>query len=313
MKTGWRRAAGGWRGAVLLLAASACTPDFQSPSQVTDLRVLAIQQQADGGFADAFVDLAAQTVQEVHVRALIVDPRARPGLAAQGRLCSPTDSGRCDDLTPFDPDRDPPFPNPDGGIAQEPVYTLQVPPAVLAQALQSDDLKGFGGIRVQFSLEAYYGDPHDPVMASKILLYSTSPDSMRNHNPEVAQLEVTRDGAHYQTVLPGDTLSVTAGVEYGLRPMLGPGGAGIEEYDTVDLSGNTIHLREVPRYSFFGTMPVDFDRDDADEPLPDQPQPENGIARFTISAGKPCSIWVVARDGRGGIGWIGVSCSTTPP
>jgi hypothetical protein len=303
------RACGFGLAACCLLAAVACRPDFQSPSQVTDLRVLAIRQEAiepDAGFADAFVDLATPKVQKVQVHALIVDPHARPGLVARGRLCSPTDSGRCDGLPPFEPDR--PFPNPDAAIVQQPVYTLQVPADTIAQALRSDDLKGFGGIRVQFSLEVDDGDPHDPVRASKILLYSTAPDSMRNHNPDVVALEITRDGAHFATVPADGTLSVTAGVEYGLRPVLGPGSAGIEEYDTVDLSGNTIHLRETPRYSFFGTAPIDFDRDDADEPLPGQPQPVNGIARFTAGVGTS-SMWVVVRDGRGGIGWISVQCT----
>ena len=288
-----------------LSAAAACTPDFQSPSQVIDLRVLAIQQEADGGFADAFVDLATPSVEQVQVKALVVDPRARRGLVAHARICSPTNSGRCDT-----PELTPQFDGAEPAIVQEPEYTLQVPPETIAQALQSDDLKGFGGVRVQFSLEADDGDPRGPAMASKVLLYTTAPESMRNHNPEIVALEITQDGADKATVLPGGNFSVTQGVEYGLRPVLGTGGAGIEEYDTVDLSGNLVHLSEEPRYSFFATIGVDFDRDDADEPLPGQPQPQNGIARFTPS--KDCgSIWVVARDGRGGIGWIGVRCTAT--
>jgi hypothetical protein len=165
---------------------------------------------------------------------------------------------------------------------------------------------------VQFSLKADDGDRHGPAMASKILLYTTAPESMRNHNPEIIALKITQNGVDKGAVMAGGSFSVTAGVEYGLRPVLDPGVGGIEEYDTVDLSGNAIHLREEPRYSFFATTGVDLDRDDADEPLPGQPQPENGIARFTPGASGG-SIWVVARDGRGGIGWIGVTCTTTPP
>lgn len=290
-----------------LSAAVACTPDFQSASQVTDLRVLAIRQEAvnpDAGFADAFVDLATATVQTVRVTALVVDPHAQGPLVPLASVCSPTDTGRCDGPSTIKPDQ--PFSAP--AMVQQPMYTLDVPADTIAQALESDDLKGFGGIRVQFSLRADDGDTHDPVMASKILLYTTVPDSMRNHNPEVVSLEITLDGAHYKTVADGDMFPVTAGVEYGLRPMLGTGGAGIEEYDTVDLSGNTVHLREEPRYSFFATTGVDLDRDSADEPLPGQPEPVNGLARFTASAG--CgSIWVVVRDGRGGVGWIGARCT----
>jgi len=300
------RACGFELAALGLSAAVACTPDFQSPRQVTDLRVLAIQQESDGGFADAFVDLSAQTVDKVQVRALVVDPNPSSALLVRGQVCSPTETGRCD--TPDFP----PFGSPAQAAEQQPVFDLAVPAEVIAQALQSDDLKGFGGVRVQFSLKADDGDRHGPAMASKILLYTTAPESMRNHNPEIIALKITQNSVDKGAVMPGGSFSVTAGVEYGLRPVLDPGVGGIEEYDTVDLSGNAIHLREEPRYSFFATTGVDFDRDDADEPLPGQPQPENGIARFTPGASGG-SIWVVARDGRGGIGWIGVTCTTTPP
>jgi len=292
-----------------LVTAAACTPDFQSPSQVTDLRVLAIRQEAldDDGitsrFADASVDFEALTAQPVLLRALVADPNARQSLAVRGSLCAPTDSGRCDGVPTFDV---PPAPS------GEPQIRLDVPSDFVALAKEDDRLKGFGGIRVQFSLEASDGDPHDPVMASKILLYTTAPESMRNQNPEVVGLEITRDGAHVATVAPDKTVAVAPGVEYGLRPVLGLGASGIEEYDAVDLTGQTIHLRETPRYSFFSTVSIDFDRDDADEPLPGQPQPVNGIARFTAGAGSG-SIWVVARDGRGGIGWISVRCTATSP
>ncbi len=269
-----------------LVTAAACTPDFQSPRQVTDLRVLAIRQEAldepgdTSRFADASVDFEALTAQPVRVRALVVDPNARDPVV-HGSLCAPTDSGRCDGVPTFD------LPTASG----EPKITLDVPSDFVALAKQDDRLKGFGGIRVQLSLEASDGDPHDPVMASK---------------------KITRDGAHVATVATGETVVVAPGVEYGVRPLLGPGASGIEEYDAVDLTGQTIHLRETPRYSFFSTVPIDFDRDDADEPLPGQPQPANGIARFTAGAGSG-SIWVVARDGRGGIGWISVRCTAASP
>ncbi|MFL5311971.1 MAG: hypothetical protein ACJ79H_16185 [Myxococcales bacterium] len=292
-----------------------CTPDFQSASQVTDLRVLAIRQEAveeDGSsqFADASVDPAAHTAQPVRVRALVADGHPQKPLVAHARVCSPTDSGRCDDVPTFD--LEPPFSSPEAAIEQQPVYDLQVPPEVVALALQDDRLKGFGGIRVQLSLEASDGDPHGPAMASKILLYTTAPDTMRNHNPEVVGLAITREGTHVQTVASGGTIAVTPGIEYGLRPLLGPGGSGVEDYDVVDLTGQTIHLRETPRYSFFSTDPIGFDRDEADEPLAGQPQPVNGIARFTAGAGTG-SMWVVARDGRGGIGWISVRCAAGSP
>jgi len=303
------------RAAVLAAAAAAfgCTPDFQSPRDVTDLRVLAIRQEAvepDGTsiFADAAVDFTSSRVQPVRIKMLVADPQPRRALTVGGQICSPTDSGRCDQGQPLTL-----TPSTSSGTAveQQPIFEPSVPPEVVVAAQRSDDLKGFGGIRVQFAMQAEDGDPRGLVAASKILLYTTGPDSTRNHNPEIATLEITRDGQHVASVGPGATLSLSAGVEYGLRPLLGSGASGIEEYDTIDLSGNTVHLREESRYSFFATAPASFDRDVADEPLPDQPQPTNGIARITLS-GPGAVIWVVARDGRGGVGWISVPCAIAP-
>jgi hypothetical protein len=299
-----------WPLLAAVAAAAACTPDFQSPRDVTDLRVLAIRQEVpdpngSSTFADAFVDLTNQTVQDATVKVLVVDPQPRAALAVNAQVCSPTDSGRCDDGPALDLGTPPSSSS--GLMEQEPQYTLKIPPEVVAAALQSDDLKGFGGVRVQFSMQAADGDPHGPVAASKILLYTTAADTQRNHNPEIAALEITRDGAHVATVEPGGTLPLVSGVEYGVRPVLAMGPAGIEEYDTTDLSGNAVHLREEPRYSFFSTAPVSFDRDEADEPLADQPEPTNGLARLTAT-GNGGVVWVVVRDGRGGIGWISVQC-----
>jgi hypothetical protein len=297
-------------------AALACSPDFQSARQVTDLRVLAIRQEAldangnPSPLADAFVDFAANAVQPVAIRALVVDPHARQRLSARGSVCPPTDSGRCEGVPAFEVS--PPFLAAEPGPEQQPEYRLDVSSDVVRLALQDDRLKGFGGIRVQFSLSADDGDPHGPVEASKILVYTAAPESSRNGNPGIEALEITQDGANPRLVAQGETLPIRAGVEYGLRPLLKGGPAGIEEYDTVDLSGKTVHLREAPRYSFFSTSSIDVDRDDADEPLLGQPQPANGIARFSATPGKG-SLWVVVRDGRGGIGWISVAFDASAP
>ena len=113
-----------------LVAGIACTPDFESANQVTDLRVLAIRQDAleqDGSsrFADAFVDPATGTAQRVRIRALVADAHPRQTLVTRGRICSPTDSGRCDDVPAFDV---PPAAGtiPEPAIEQQPAYTLDL-------------------------------------------------------------------------------------------------------------------------------------------------------------------------------------------
>src|SRR5207248_8546015 len=200
---------------------------------ITDLRVLAIRQEAleaDGSsvFADASIDLSNSEIQPVRIKALVADAQARAALVVDGQICSPTDSGQCRDVPTLELGQ---VATSAAAMERQPEYTLRIPPEVVAAAQQDDRLKGFGGIRVQFSMEAADGDPHGPVLASKILLYTTAPDSMRNHNPEIAALEITREGVHVATVGAGGTLSLASGVEYGIRPVLGSGGSGIEEYD----------------------------------------------------------------------------------
>ena len=89
----------GWRCAAFLALLGACTPSFQSQSQVVDLRVLAIRAEP----AEAHVDLQANSVEPVVVRALVADPLPREALVVHGRVCFPTDSGRCDGSPDIDP------------------------------------------------------------------------------------------------------------------------------------------------------------------------------------------------------------------
>jgi hypothetical protein len=124
-----------------------------------------------------------------------------------------------------------------------------------------------------------------------------------NHNPSIASLELTRDGAPAGTLQPGEPLSVPAGVEIGILPHLAAGEGGAETYTTTDLSGNAVTLTEAPRYSFFTTTAGDLDVATADEPLPGT-KPPQGLVRFTALRRGTGTLWVVVRDGRGGLGWL---------
>src|SRR5690242_1062389 len=73
------------------VAAAACTPNFASQSDVSDLRILAVQAEPP----EAEPDLQGN-YPDVHLRILAVDPY-RDGFAAMdSALCAPTDSRRCD-------------------------------------------------------------------------------------------------------------------------------------------------------------------------------------------------------------------------
>jgi len=261
-----------------LVCASACTPDFAAPSTVSDLRILAVQAEPpEAQYDDAGVD-------PVRVRVLAVDPRDAGPIALHAQLCAPSDSRRCDGGPTLD-------------LGDQPLNaTLLVPPEVVSQARNSDDLKGLGGIRVQYSFSVQNGGT--PVYGSKVLLFSPR-GGTPNRNPVLSQVNLTRDGEPFGVARPGDTLVLPGGVEIGVRPVLADGSR--EDYVATDLRGNPVTLQEQPRYSFFVTPGGEFSADTADEPL-DGGAPPDGFSRLTGHSGDG-GLWIVVRDGRGGESW----------
>jgi hypothetical protein len=107
-----------------------------------------------------------------------------------------------------------------------------------------------------------------------------------------------------------------------IRPFLADGS--LEEYEAVDFSGAVVRVRERVTYSFYGTPALhvghlDFtkrggggivvyrgdDDYEADEPEPGTPDPPMGLMWVTPVArgGGAATLWIVARDSRGGVAW----------
>jgi hypothetical protein len=282
---------------LIALFCAACTPSFASPSDVFDLRVLAVQAEPPEA---QFDDTSAQDVQ---LRVLVVDPApGRSGASAvlSWQLCAPTDSRRCDNgvLLHGEQSRQ--------GVAF-PATTITVPADLVQAARAGDKLGGFGGIRVMFAFSVDDGDPHGAVHADKTLLY-TPAGTPPNHNPLMTGVDVTEDTQFVKKVDAGGTLDLKVGVERGLRPLLAAGA--IEEYDVTDLRNNPVHLPEHPRYSFFTTQGAELDRDDADEPL-NKVAPPDGLVRIKALRAGQGTLWIVVRDGRGGESWINLDWTAT--
>ena len=286
------------RAVSLLLLCAACTPNFQSASDVVDLRVLAIRSDPP----EAQMDLDAGTVQDVTVQVLVADSSPSLSATMTGLLCLPTDSLTCDAASPF---KLPPVTQPVGRAFS---YPLRVPPDTLRGALANDKLNGLGGVRVQLQINVTAGSPAKVVSAEKILLFSRN-DHVPNHVPLLDAVDVTFDGGAPSTLKPGETLQLVQGKTFGLRPRphtcdAGTCPNGIESYDTLDLSGKVIHLTEQFAYSFFTTAGAELDRDGADEPR-DGGAPPDGLARIdSTGAADGGTLWIVVRDGRGGESWI---------
>ena len=293
--------------AILVLAAClACTPNFQSQSEVVDLRVLAIR--TDPPEAQATFDGGVVTaVDDVRVTLLVADPPRMSNVATvTSSLCSPTDSQRCD--TGFR------LPTLKQQMDQDFGYVIRVPPAAVQSALGSDKLAGFGGIRLQLQIGIEDGDPAGVQSASKTIVYSRK-DHVPNHVPLLDGLGLTTDTVSDGTLAPGSPLKLKRGVTRGLRPIPHacpepPPGSdpcipASEHYDTVDLKGNKLSLTEQLTYSFFVTKGAEVTRESADEPVKGIAPPD-GLTQITLTStgAGPGKLWVVVRDGRGGESWL---------
>jgi hypothetical protein len=305
-------------GALLL---PACTPSFQSSDVVVDLRVLGIKADPPEALVDGTVDaqgnLTVTGVEDVTVTALIADPlHASPSASVLPTVCLPSDGARCGpsaiDLSSVVG----PPPEVSFSLAHQikgdQLAALQ---SLLVAAVKDDKLKGLFGVKVQLMLSVDTQDPAGVQTALKTLVFSPrKPDGNpnKNHNPVAAGLKVIELDNHTETgrLAPGETLFLTLGVQVGLRPLLADGS--IEEYDTYDLQGKLVHLREGLSWSFYTTEGGDLDRGGADEPLAGVGDPPAGLVRFEgVRAGQG-TLWAVVRDGRGGSSWTRHPWKATP-
>jgi hypothetical protein len=313
------------RGTLALLTcaalAGACTPSFQSSEVVVDLRVLGIKAEPPEALVDGSIDaggnLTVTAVEDITVTALLFDP-VHPSQAASvlPTLCLPSDGVRCGpsaiDLTTV------------LGAQPQVSFSLshQVKGSQLAQlqqlliaAVKDDKLKGFGGIKVQLMLSVDTQDPAGVQTALKTLLFSPRTEAgnpNKNHNPTATGLKLIEldNDSELGRVAVGETLNLKLGVQVGLRPLLADGS--IEEYDTFDLQGKQVHLREDLSWSFYTTEGGDLDRGSADEPLAGVADPPAGLVRFTAVRAGQGTLWAVVRDGRGGSSWTLHPWKATP-
>lgn len=287
----------------------ACTPSFQSSEVVVDLRVLGIKAEPPEALVDGSSDggtLTVTGVEDVTVTALLADPlHASPSASVLPTVCLPSDGARC------------------GPSAIDLSSVVGTPPEVsfslahqikgdqlaalqrlLAAAVKDDKLKGLFGVKVQLMLSVDTQDPAGIQTALKTLVFALrKPDGSRNHNPTAAGLKVIELNNNTESgrLAPGETLALKLGVRVGLRPLLADGSA--EEYDTYDLQGKAVHLRENLSWSFYTTEGGDLDRGSADEPLAGVGDPPAGLVRFAAARAGQGTLWAVVRDGRGGTSW----------
>ena len=302
--------------AFVALLAAACEqhpdPCFTPQSKVEDLRVLGIAVDPP----DPTADLQSGDVDAVRLSALIVEPgKGSTGTySVAWALCVPsTTTPGCANGTVVMTDAE---------WKSDSSVELQVPADLVAAAEAADPLHGFGGIRVLAELRVAGAKP---ATATTPIIFSRKPPAQRNHPPVMEGLRVTPHGGSTGNAPPPPApANVFVGVPTGLRPVLMPGA--MEEYDTVDLEGNPVHLQERIRYSFYATPGLSVGRlllrsvggnvvyypngtdVEADEPPPGTPDTPGGlmILEAVKRGGVIGTIWIVARDSRGATSWLEV-------
>ncbi|MFP2928492.1 hypothetical protein ACLESO_25520 [Pyxidicoccus sp. 3LG] len=282
--------------AALAVLLAACGPDFELQSEIRRVRVLAVQAEP----AELVVDPDAGTLPgPVTFTALAVTADARPvtvGYALCRFSANPYD-GRC--------------PGDNGVALPDGVLSLQDPnvQAVLAEALQARNPGGGtpdpndpellealeAGIPLFVGYEATdgTGTPEGTERGVRqVLLRSTTTP---NQNPVVS--DILWEDAPLAGPLP-------PGREVTFRPVLAEGSA--EPYET----------EEGPRteqvfYSWFATGDGEVKEFRSQEPVDDRPgDPTSNYE--TPGTPQRVTFWVVARDGRGGVGWLSRSVDVGP-
>jgi hypothetical protein len=283
-------------------------PCFTPPSLVDDLRVLALSVDPP----EAVADLDAGTVEPVRVRALLGNGAGSGGSSdVSFSVCVPHDADVCPDDTVVARDRD---------WRRDSSVEIRVSPDLVAAARKADPLQGAGDIRVLVTMRVAGAVP--PLASAPILF--VRPGVPRNRAPTLDGIRIARGG--FSLGPASVSIAMFNSAPYGLRPVLTPGA--VEEYDATDFSGGVVHLRERILYSFYATPGLAVGRlqrsprglivyygngndYQAEEPPPDVPEPAAGLIPLMALGEGGGTLWIVARDSRGGTAWLEVPVDST--
>ena len=320
---------------VIAAAVAACT-DFEDPEVVVDMRVLGMRAEPPEIVVPydpqdpTRVNLA--DLVPVEVCALVADPADGRGLDYSMSLCRPTSSGRCSDVTSYDLGsgrvEDP-------ETSDEPVrmcVTLEPSPdllLVLSDAVNADDLAGFGGVSAQVALEVgpEGGGRDETLYAFKRVRYSPElpADRVANVNPVTSGFTVLRAASGERGrdfalplgrcgevepfhVLRDERLQILPAEPVGAR----------QEYAVPTFDGGARRYTENFTYQWLSTAGewAPFESGGTIDVAGNEP-PIDSIWRAPsepdeIGDGIDVRMWIVQRDERGGQTWYD-SCARVLP
>ncbi|MBK8480192.1 MAG: hypothetical protein IPL40_03285 [Proteobacteria bacterium] len=321
---------------------AACTPDFEEPWAVRDLRLLALQAEPpELLYRELPPELlsagdGAAPVDPIRLRALAADPR-EPGREVEWEIwaCTPEASGcreaerrwpvaidaagRCQ---PLAEDAAPPRQR-----SRLDAITCDFVPTIasLLASLEADPYRGFGGLPLVVELRLFDGSQLVPAFKRLVytvpLPYSPVPAAKQaNRNPELVAIEI--DGARWtRDRLATERPRVGAGAERELLPIVAEGAK--ESYlvlttgaagERAELGGDppVQELEEALSYEFYATAgELSHGRTGGrgstfiiDKKVDDL------TSRWTAPTPAPSAtptLWIVVRDDRGGSSWLSFS------
>jgi hypothetical protein len=305
---GWRTSTAAWAALAGFLLPG-CPENLEKQSQIVKLRVLAVQADP----AELIVD-PAQPPPRTTLTALAVEPSGAP-IAMEYALCTVQEA-----VPP--PDVDCPGTQ---GIPLEPagprsaVLDLGDPRAIaLAQQIAQDGGFADGGalppegfpILVGFRATAPAhtlpdGGPAGAdggdlqIFQGLTTVTARGPGAPTNRNPAIDKLVMGDAGIE---IAPDGTTTAPASTTQRLDPEPAPGSKESLPDGGVEALG----------YSFFATAGSISSLRSTDTTATGQPA-DTSIDWSTPSEAQDAGLWVVARDGRGGVGWIARSVKVTPP
>ena len=284
----------------LVMGAAACTPGFDEPSLVLDLRVLAMKAEPPEIILHASEDAA----KPVTLSILIADP-ASPGRVLSCRLqsCVLSDiNKRCEDPATTVVLAEGPCS--DGVTAFDVTFPLDL----IERVREADSTQGYSGLAVWVELVVTGGEEELHALKSVIFSTESPPGRTANRNPAITGLRL--DEA--DPVLPAD-VPWQAGKT--IRMEVARAADAKETYVLPTFDGGTVTLKEYMQFSFYSDSGKFSKSSTTDKPdnfmnvTADEEPPIDLFVDWTPEAGtapatKQIRFWFVLDDGRGGVDWM---------
>ena len=319
--------------ALAVFSATTGCGEFELPSIVLDLRILAMQVEPPEIVIEFDPENLPQSpsdiqIDDIQVCALVADPADSRGLEFVMSACAPTETLRCDGPErPFTPVGQGMVGDPEDAGQPVTICGTLVPDIrlfnVLQDAVENDSLSGFGGVAVLIDLAVFPAgsDIDHAEWAAKRMLFAPRIPAERvaNRNPSLDELHITREGGE-EISAPlgrcGDIAPVTAspGEKLDFEPVETEGAR--ENYVVPTFEGGSRMFTENLTYSWYASTgkwqreisggPIDFA---GNEPPLDSKwtAPEEVTA-----AGQDVRFWLVQRDERGGLKWYETCVHVAP-